>query len=289
MTDKKNLLELFPKKEEKVEKKEEKVEEKAEEEAPKIEAKPFFKKKSAEIEFDLSPAEKLAKHVVMIYALKGHGKTSLAFSFPGSHVCLTFDNKSQAIAEEAKETERITVYNGVRYLDKTSGDSWLESADVSWRYINKVLDSLQDKPDWITVDGGEIVHTMLEMVMRSRNNLAPFAGIANKNIWKERRMYIEQLLRKCLDKSKKGVIWTSYIDKDELVEDGDFVTVRDVPRWIDAVLYETDVVIKTERKTGKVGQEFYATVESSKWKVIPETGKVDITGKGIESLAKGEL
>ena len=257
---------------------------------PKPEPKPIPVAKVVE-EFDLSPAQPGGKHIIMIFGLKGGGKTSLAFSFPETHGCISFDNKSLPIAEQTGKNEKIFVFDGSRYMDKTSAEAWLESADKTWRYLNKLLDSIpKDKiPDWMVVDGGEIFHQVAEMVMRYRNNLMPFQGISNKNIWKERRMYIDQLLRKCLSKSKKGVIWTSYIDKDEVVQDGDFITKVDVPRWIDAVMTETDVVIKVERATDKTGQKFFATIESSKWKVLPESAKTDVTGDGIKKLAKGEI
>jgi hypothetical protein len=102
-------------------------------------------------------------------------------------------------------------------------------------------------------------------------------------------MYLDQLLRKCLHKAKKGVIWTSYIKQQELIENGEFIAKKDAPRWIDCILLETDVVIRVDRTTGKSGQCFFATVESSKWSSIPESGRTDITKKGIETLTKGEI
>ena len=92
-----------------------------------------------------------------------------------------------------------------------------------------------------------------------------------------------------MDVSRKGVIWTSYIDKDEKIVDGNFVTKADMPKWIDAIMTETDTVIKVERETSKGGQQFFATIETSKWKALPESGKTDVTGKGISILARGDL
>lgn len=282
---------------------------------PEVSKVSFFKKKSPEIEFDLSPARALVKHVIMIYGNKGEGKTSLGLSFPASHVALSFDQKTESVRQSSKYKDDILVFDGTRYLDKSSPDEWLESSDRTWRYINKLLDSIPDidegketsapslvikqegdyreyikgNPDWFTVDAGEVFETIAEMVMRSRNGIMAFEGFANKNLWKERRMYIDQLLRKCIRKSKKGVLWTSYVQKDEIVENGEFVAKKDIPKYIDAVLRETDVVIRVERTTGRNGQQFFATVESSKWDRIPETGKTDITKKGIEALTKGEI
>ncbi len=263
-------------------------------------------------EMDLSPAGDLGTHTITVFGLKGSGKTFLSLSFPGTFFALTFDNKTQSVANENKyakictklgyknPTDKVTVFNGVRYYDRTSPDNWLKSADFSWVYINRILDSLSEgklknlqgnpieRPDWILIDGGEIVHTMLEMVMRNRNGLMAFQGISNRNVWKERRMYIETLLHRCQEIAKKGVIWTSYIQKDEIKEDGDFVSIQDVPKWVDAVLYETDVLIKTERKTGKSSQDFYATVESSKWDIIPETNRILVTDRGASAVIKNK-
>jgi len=162
-------------------------------------------------EFDLSPARPNPKHIITIYGLKGAGKTSLGFTFPVTHGCLSFDNKSLPIAEQMGKGNQIVVFNGVRYLDMSSPDAYLESSNRSWRYLNKLLDTIHNgkdekgvydeakdtRPDWMVVDGGETFQKIAEMVMRYHNNLQPFQGITNKNIWKERRMYIDQLLRKC--------------------------------------------------------------------------------------------
>jgi hypothetical protein len=273
----------------------------------------FFKKKADDEELDLSATRALIKMVVMIYGYKGEGKTSLGQTFGESQIALSFDQKTEQVRQHSKYKDNILVFDGTRYLDKSSPDVWLESSERSWRYINKLLDRIPDvdvakdasplviktdgayreyvsgNPDWVMIDAGEVFETVAEMVMRSRNSIQAFEGFANKNLWKERRMYIDQLLRKCLRKAAKGVIWTSYVQKDEIVENGEFMVKKDVPKWIDAVLRETDVVIRVERATGKVGQSFFATVESSKWDKIPESRKVDITGKGVEVLAKGAI
>lgn len=244
-------------------------------------------------EFDTSPEEGQGKPVTVIYGRKGHGKTHFAYNFPGSISVLCFDDKSQLIAKKFNKKEgkdRIKVFNGTRYLDKKSEDDWLETANTSWRYIQVLLDKIEkaNNTDWMMVDGGEITHQMLEMVMRYQNDLRAFQGIANKNVWKYRKMLIDQLLTRCTDIAKKGVIWTSYVRVQELVQDGDMVGTDEMPKWIDAVLYRTDTVIRVQRKTTKNGQRFYATVETSKWDAIKDTPRVDVTDKGLEKiLAEG--
>ena len=291
----KNLIDLFDKPKEEKEKPEERPQPPKEETPKESPPKPEKYKK-----YDFSPAKKTKKHTIVVYGLKGAGKTTLSLSTPGTHFALTFDNKTQAVASEAQSPERIVVEDGVKYYDRSSAERWLESSVDSWTYIQGLLDGLEngwlvnekgekiERPDWIVVDGGEIVHTMLEMVMRERNNLMPFQGVSNRNVWKERRMYIATLFQRCMQISKRGVLWTSYITKDEIKEDGDYVSIQDVPKWIDAVLYHTDCLIKVVRKTGKIGQEFGAIVESSKWKAIPESGYTDVTDKGMECLIKNK-
>jgi len=240
-------------------------------------------------EYDFSPAQPEEKHIIMIYGLKGAGKTSLSFSFPKSHNCVSFDKKATSIKEASTNKDHITVFDGARYFDKSSPNNWLNSSEKSWKYLNGLINQVTEFPDWFDIDGGDVFHKMAEMVMRGRNNLMPFQGISNLNVWKERNMYIDQLLAMCFDKSKKGVIWTSYIDEHTEIVDGDFKIRQGIPKWIGNVMMETDVVIRVERETKENGQRFYATVETSKWDKIPESGKVDITNKGISALIKGEI
>ena len=316
-----------PKKEEKKPKEQPKEEPKKEEQPKEPEKRPepekepepkqaafSFEKipKKKDDEFDLSATRALAKHVITIYGNKGDGKTTVGQFFGDSQVSISFDSKTEEVRRNSKFGDNILVFDGTRYLDKTSPEAWTESAERTWRYINKLLDRIPDidagkeesapnlsiaekgdmrdyasgNPDWFMVDAGEVFEQIAEMTMRYRNGLKAFEGFPNKNLWKERRMYLDQLVRKCLRKARKGLIWTSYVRQEEVIEKGEFVTKKDAPKWIDVVLLETDVVIRVERSSGKNGQVFYVTVESSKWTRIPETGKVDITNKGIEAIMK---
>jgi hypothetical protein len=238
--------------------------------------------------FDFTEAESPGKEVYMIYGLKGEGKTALAFSFPGKIACLSFDRKSVLVKDKLyrHRAHEIKVYDAVKYLDSSSPEKLLESSEKTFRYINALLDRIEEwKPDWVVIDGSEILQTVCEMTMRYRNNLMPFQGIANRNLWKERRMYIRQIHHKALTIARKGVIYTAYTDYHEIVQDGEFVLRKEVPRWIDAILYETDVVIHVTSEVGKdkAGRRFYAEVESSKGR-LPTGVKKDVTGLGIAAF-----
>ena len=101
-------------------------------------------------------------------------------------------------------------------------------------------------------------------------------------------MYIDQLHNKCIGIAKKGVIYTTYVKKDEIKKDGDFVTIEDVPKWVDAVMYYTDVVIRVRSKHSDEGAKFLAIIESSKIKNLP-TGKIaNVTNGGYKDLVVGE-
>jgi len=250
-------------------------------------------------DFNLSSAFDISSHIILPYGDKGDGKTWASMSIGGSQFWLSFDNKTESIRRESFSNKPITVKDAVRYYDRSSPEAWILSSDASMRYINMILNQIPDideshpptdkNPDWIGIDCGEIYELMSEMEMRYNNNLKAFEGFANKNLWKERRMYIDNLLRRCIRKAKKGVIWTCYTDRKEIIDKGEFITKKDVPKWIDAVLRETDVVIRVERESTKDGQHFFATVESSKWSKIPECGRTEITKKGLPILIKGDL
>lgn len=96
-------------------------------------------------------------------------------------------------------------------------------------------------------------------------------------------MYIRQIHHKALKTAKKGLIYTCYTDKDEIVKDGEFVTKKDVPRWVDCIMYETDCVVKVEANRDKTGQRFHATVESSKAR-LPTGVRKDVTDVGIKAF-----
>ena len=240
-------------------------------------------------QFDFAEATGTGKEVYMIYGLKGEGKTVLSMSFPGKIAVLSFDRKSLAIKQQQyKNDERIKVYDAIRYLDSADPEMYLQSSEESFRFLNQLLDHIaqQFKPDWIVIDGSEILQRLCEMTMRYRNNIMPFQGISNRNLWKERRLYIAQIHNKSIRIANKGLIYTTYVDKQEVVKDGEFVTKQDVPRWIDVIMTETDCVIKVDSEQDKTGgRKFFATVESSKTSI--KTGqKKDITGTGITAFIK---
>jgi len=239
-------------------------------------------------EFDYSPAKPALRQTFMIYGEKGDGKTVLAFSYPGKIACLSFDRKSMPIKINFyKDSDRITVYDGIRYLNKTSPEAWLESAVLSFKYVNGLLEKIRkEEPDWIVIDGLEIlVRDICEMTMRCRNNIQPFAGV-ELNLWKERNMYVDQIHETCLAIAKKGVIYTAYVDtKAVKIEKGKVVESTRQPKWAANVKYQVGNVIRVYAEDDPdIGRRFWAIVESSKSKGLRTGVRVDVTNGGIKKV-----
>jgi len=229
-------------------------------------------------EFDFTEDDGSGKEVYLVYGKKGEGKTYTALSFPGKIAVLSFDRKSGKI-KNLLGLDNVKVWNGIKYMDFSSPEAELKSAEKNWRYLNKLLDKVirNWEPDWIVIDGSEILSHLCELVMRYRNGIMPFQGIKNLNLWKERKQYIRQIHYLSLDIAKRGIIYTAYSEKDEIIEDGEVVSRKDVPKWLDVILYETDVVLKTYTKIVNDTIRFYLLVESSKIPEIKSGITLDIT------------
>ncbi len=265
------------------------VEERPAEEKP-IEKPSEPKEKPAEPvpeeEAELTEAKGTAKCNFMIYGLKGSGKTYLALSPPGKIACLSFDKKSLPIKQYSFDNDsRIKVYDAIALMNYGSPEGWTESADRTFKRLNLLISKIAEwEPDWVVVDGSEILQRICEMTMRYRNNLMAFQGVANRNLWKERRMYIRQIHDRCFDAAKKGVVYTTYTAKDEIVREGEFIVKDDLPKWIDCIMWQTDTVIRTRSIQEKSGRKFYATIESSKYPPFKTGRETDVTDKGISAL-----
>jgi len=226
-------------------------------------------------DFDYSDTVDSEKTVHTVYGHKGEGKTVFYMSYPGTQLILCFDRKAAPIKKYMyKSDPRLSVKDARRYYSKESAAMMLATATITWNYVNGLLDKAEEeieargesaRPDWVVIDGSDIFLKIAEMVMRANHNLQPFQGISNRNIWKERRMYLDQLHNRCLDLCKKGVIYTMYVEYEELIEEGTTITKEDLPAWIDAVMAETDVTVRVFSKFNKAGNiSYYARVMNSK-------------------------
>ncbi len=236
--------------------------------------------------WDFSEDKTSGKEVWVIYGLKGHGKTRIALGFLETIVGFSFDQKTAPIKENSFNGDpRITVHNAVKYMDYSSPQAELESSERTFRFIMALLDNIEKKekkPDWILIDAIDIYTVIAEMTMRYRNGLQPYQGIANRNLWKERRLYIRQIEHKSLAVANKGIIYTAFTDQHEIIQDGEFIIKEDIPRWINVIMYGTDYVIKAYQINDEKGKHFMIHVDSSKNDNRIKTGAtIDVTNSGI--------
>ena len=121
-------------------------------------------------------------------------------------------------------------------------------------------------------DMEEEFESLIEQVMRYEFNLDPYQGIANLNIWKDRKNKFFSIVNKALSIANKGLIFTTYADMSELITQGEVVNRKEVPRWSVYLAMVTDVVLHTfiDDRTG----EFKVKVVSSKFDDYIPTGQV---------------
>ena len=244
----------------------------------------------SKMKFDFTPHELPHKMVITIYGEKGDGKTTFAEGLGGRIVVLSFDRKSSAPKVYYHNNDpNIIVYDCVKYWNRDT-DKILESSAFTWEYVKAILERLreeQNKPDWIVIDGIEIFQKIAEFVMRHRHGLSPYQGVANMNLWKERNDILENLHRLAFDVAKKGVVYTTYTDQKELIEDGTVVVRKNVPRYLDVVMWETDIVLYIEKKFDDRNKlvEFWLRCDSSKFPLVIKTGAyINITNKKAKDV-----
>lgn len=232
------------------------------------------------IEFDFNEEENSQKLIYTIFGDKGSGKTTSALSFDGRIVAISFDHKTVTIKNNFYNNEKpIKVYDGVRYYEKTP-DKILKTAKITYEYVTQILQKFvnapeENKPDWILIDGLEIINSVCEMAMRNDRGYKPFAGISNMNDWKYRNIMMDQIHNYSYNACKKGVIYTTYSKIENLeVENGEIVLSKEIPKWFGNVMLETDIVLKTFIRQGKDGQQIYMVdVKSSKYDDLMQSGK----------------
>jgi len=252
-------------------------------------------------EFDLTPESESVLRYITIFGGKNSSKTTLALSFPGKKTVLSFDHKtvptwiSMFLRDKA-----VTIYDAIRYMDYSSPEATLISSEITFRYINTILDKIktysdEERPDWFIIDGLEEYTKISENVMRHRNNLGWTQGV-EWQYWKSRRLYIKQLFLKLSTLVKQGVIFCTKYDFEEVIISGVTKEKRKKPNWIDIIEDQTDIQIETwsteDKQTGEV--RFFAHVTASKYAEFPTGKRADITSEpgkvdAFSRLYKGEI
>lgn len=234
------------------------------------------------------------KPVFTIWGDKGVGKTSFAFTFPGTIVAISYDGKTRIIKKkfvdmDPKNEERITV-------EDLSVPQAIVNNPVSSMYILDLGEEIVEhtrfilsnyKPDWFLFDGMDYLVQHCEMYMRKGETkedgtpLGPFDGISNRNLWKKRNAYLRQLFRLGQKNANIGIMNTAYqtfVDVNE--DDGTSKKIK-TPKWSDIVMYETDFAfnIGTSFESRSGTTKFYTRVSTTKYDKIFQYGRVDdVTG-----------
>jgi hypothetical protein len=230
-----------------------------------------------------------SKKIITVYGHKNDAKTTTAMGLAkkGDKVAiLSFDQKSDRPTEldfVKKSGVEYKVYNAILYLDKSTPELYQTTAEKTYIFVLKILEGLKEKykPDWVIIDGSEFLNKILEQVMRKRNGVMPYQGIANQNIWKERTQYIDDVHNQALAAATQGIMYTTYVAKDSIIKDGNVVQQKDMPKWLGDVMSQTDIIVRvvTEVTNGKT--EYKAIIESSKFPREYPPKEYVITGRRL--------
>lgn len=229
--------------------------------------------------FTLEEASADTQDIITIYGLKGAGKTtmSMLLTHPDSITGISFDKKTLRCKNNFYKDRDIAVYDCSQYL-RNSMDEYRDTAVKCYDYTEYVLDQCAVR-DWVLMDGGEIMSKLCEQKMRKEHDLKPFQGFSQLTWWNERNMFLRTLHDLAKNKARKGVIYTIFSQMQEVEDFLGGVKTKEVPRWMDAATWETDVVLHafSHIDDRKHSRRFSMEVTSSKILKYP-TGKVfDLT------------
>ena len=230
--------------------------------------------------FDFSKEEITSKYTIVCFGLKGASKTYTSFGITDNkRDVISFDHKSVMIASNFFKNENINVYDGLRYFVESS-DSTKVSAHKSIDYIMELINQFNN-PEWIIIDGYERLSFLAQMEMRYIKNIGVYEPVGGGNMsfyWYIRNEVLNKIYNFALGKAKKGVIYTTYIEKEQVIDNGIIIKSKDVPKWQGDLLTQADIVIKTENIFDKNIQKFEAIIESSKTPTIKTGSIYNLTG-----------
>lgn len=258
--------------------------------------------------------------VIVIIGDKGSSKTTGALSFKKSELpayderrnkptviaCLSLDKQSFKPVDQyrhmlrekypesdgythtpqgVKEIKEIYVYNAIKHWNRDTTQLKLISSEATYNFIKTLLDTVIAplKPDYIIIDSVFKLNIIGEGVMRKRNGLSAYQGVANRNLWKERNDVVDSIYDRCVDYSGIASIFTTDFDLQE-VKDEDTGSVRErLPKWVERIKKEATTVIEVEGRLDSESMNWFGLVTSSKdtvWKYKKETIWTDYAGQG---------
>lgn len=236
---------------------------------------------STEIEdFSYEPVtDASGKEGIVFFGHKGSGKTSAAYLLEGEKVVLSFDGKSLRAKETMRPDDKsVTVLDMRKYITHWKS-KMTEGGKKTIDYTVWLLSETAKRGgcDWVIIDGLDILIEQAEMAMRYDHKIGPFDAFASLNWWKDRKLNIRMVHESAFACARKGVCWSTYTDKDEIVNNATLIKKTDVPKWMDIVMYDTDTVIKTQIDTLEGKQRFRLYVVTSKIKRFKTGDVLDVT------------
>ena len=177
----------------------------------------------------------------------------------------------------------IVVVSGTPYLEY-SDDKYVEGGKKTHDFLCFLLKDIAAKgdADWVIIDGLERVKEIAEMVMRAKHKLGPFENFANLNFWKTRKLAIREIQHLALKAAKKGLVYTTYAEDDDIIiEAGQVVKRAQRPKWFDIVEESTDIMVRVWVEAKKGGLEFMGQIASSKFDDWPTGVIMNLTGRPL--------
>jgi hypothetical protein len=230
------------------------------------------------------PATGGKNYSIIAFGRKGTGKTVLALSLPGKIFAFSFDQQTAIIHEEVYGNDpRIEVWDAIEFFNSKNPEIKLESAVKTIEYVDWLFENPCRKfqPDWILIDGTERLSHVCEMAMRAEENLLPYEGPKNPNVWKSRNDKVNNIVQRATQLAKYGAVYTAYGNIDTVTTASGEEKIEG-PKWFGDVEQKTRIVIKTSSERTQNGRAFIAEVESSKVSFIP-TGKRVIVGEHLNT------
>ena len=156
----------------------------------------------------------------------------------------------------------------------------------------EVAEDPSKRPDWIIVDNFELFVRWSDWHARHERNIGIFqkGALPGQDYWgvyDERLALIRVFWSRVLALAKKGVIYTTYVREIETITGES----RKVPKWVEAVKYETMhhfLIWKEFTVDGK--PKYYAKVLGTKnIRKYPDGLEVEITNKGLERAIREKV